>query len=264
MTITSTFANVNVGAESNDGTGDPLRTSFIKINENFQYITDKIWPNLQVDPPSLTADITSSYISDFNLITATDILVTKPGGATITANTFIGNLINVNYFSTNLLSVNSVSVTGNIVSANLTTNSNISTGNIQVSNSISGTGSTIVSNIKHYVYSTDTSTLNTQLVESAFITLSTLSNTAYNMYNIGNASTFITNVFYNDITPGVVRTYIFQNNLTSSATRYIVLPTSFNNKGTANITLSPLANVMMQFISYDNTAANVYVFVANN
>ena len=34
----STFANVYVGAAANDGTGDPLRTAFIKIDQNFANI----------------------------------------------------------------------------------------------------------------------------------------------------------------------------------------------------------------------------------
>jgi len=34
----STFANVNVGATANDGTGDPLRNAFIKIDQNFANI----------------------------------------------------------------------------------------------------------------------------------------------------------------------------------------------------------------------------------
>jgi hypothetical protein len=39
MTIsTQTFTAVNVGTTANDGTGDDLRTAFIKINNNFQYM----------------------------------------------------------------------------------------------------------------------------------------------------------------------------------------------------------------------------------
>lgn len=34
----STFANVNIGANASDGTGDPLRTAFNKINLNFANI----------------------------------------------------------------------------------------------------------------------------------------------------------------------------------------------------------------------------------
>jgi hypothetical protein len=33
------FANINVGNYPSDGTGDPLRTAFIKINDNFANIT---------------------------------------------------------------------------------------------------------------------------------------------------------------------------------------------------------------------------------
>lgn len=41
MTIsTETFLTVGVGATSNDGTGDTLRTAFIKVNENFTAMTD--------------------------------------------------------------------------------------------------------------------------------------------------------------------------------------------------------------------------------
>lgn len=31
----STFANVNIGNSASDGTGDPLRVAFNKINQNF-------------------------------------------------------------------------------------------------------------------------------------------------------------------------------------------------------------------------------------
>jgi hypothetical protein len=39
MTIsTQSFIAINVGTTSNDGTGDDLRTAFIKVNDNFQYM----------------------------------------------------------------------------------------------------------------------------------------------------------------------------------------------------------------------------------
>ena len=67
MTITAnTFLSVNIGAAPNDGTGDPLRTAFTKLNDNFTHFTDTIWPNIQIT--RLTADVTSTYISTFNLL----------------------------------------------------------------------------------------------------------------------------------------------------------------------------------------------------
>ena len=39
MTIsTQSFLSINVGTTANDGTGDDLRTAFIKVNDNFQYM----------------------------------------------------------------------------------------------------------------------------------------------------------------------------------------------------------------------------------
>lgn len=39
MTLsTHSFTAVNVGTSANDGTGDDLRTAFIKLNDNFQWI----------------------------------------------------------------------------------------------------------------------------------------------------------------------------------------------------------------------------------
>lgn len=39
MTIsTQSFIAINVGTTANDGTGDDLRTAFIKVNDNFQYM----------------------------------------------------------------------------------------------------------------------------------------------------------------------------------------------------------------------------------
>lgn len=106
------FSNVNVGAAPNDGTGDSLRTSFIKVNENFQDILS-IWPN--VSQNEIYANITSTYISTFNLVEAQtlsgNILTAPSGNLTITSTnvnvsgtiTTTGNIIGV---SSNLLSIN--------------------------------------------------------------------------------------------------------------------------------------------------------------
>ncbi len=33
---------INIGSAANDGTGDPLRTAFDKINDNFNEVYDKL------------------------------------------------------------------------------------------------------------------------------------------------------------------------------------------------------------------------------
>jgi hypothetical protein len=45
------FANINVGNQPADGTGDPLRTAFIKVNNNFANIANG---NLTVNAPVMS------------------------------------------------------------------------------------------------------------------------------------------------------------------------------------------------------------------
>jgi plastocyanin len=62
MTITiGSFANVNVGSSANDGTGDDLRTAFIKVNENFNNIT-AITSGSSGISWSISASGTSNYV----------------------------------------------------------------------------------------------------------------------------------------------------------------------------------------------------------
>ena len=51
------LANINVGSAPNDGTGANLRSAFITVNENFQFI-ETFFPN--TDVANLTANITSA------------------------------------------------------------------------------------------------------------------------------------------------------------------------------------------------------------
>lgn len=57
---------INVGASANDGTGDPIRTAYIKTNDNFT----ELYARAQVDPPgSLTGqlgDLAGMYAYDAN------------------------------------------------------------------------------------------------------------------------------------------------------------------------------------------------------
>lgn len=143
MTISSsTFSNVNVGTEPNDGTGDPLRTSFTKINENFQYVTDTIWPDIQIS--RLFTDITSGYISAFNLITADTVQANVIGNVEAT---IIANNITAENFSTVVFSANTFvtsSIESNIVQANTAIAGNISVSSNTTTNGLTVNASAIV------------------------------------------------------------------------------------------------------------------------
>jgi hypothetical protein len=87
---------VNVGSIANDGTGDPIRTAFITVNENFNIINGAIFAGTVptvISATSVTAGIIISNSSiTGNTITANNFVATG-GGAEITGDvTIFGNL----------------------------------------------------------------------------------------------------------------------------------------------------------------------------
>ena len=61
--------NINIGSSANDGTGDPLRTAFDKINDNFieLYGADNdintLDANLDVNNYSITTGVTNGDVT---------------------------------------------------------------------------------------------------------------------------------------------------------------------------------------------------------
>ena len=297
MTITAnTFLSVNIGAAPNDGTGDPLRTSFSKLNDNFTHFTDTIWPNIQIT--RLFSDITSSFISSFNLIQADNVEASFIGNANTqyVGNTFSVNTFSVDNFVSNVISANvligvlgsananAAFVTNLVVSQtgtinNLTVNNNITTSslnsvvigntspglgfftNLSVTGDISLGSSSNIGNVRW---------LTRDIVTSEFTVGSNLQlnltrglSSQYRLFTLGNANVFVSNLTYALISAGTERIYVFKNNVNSPATRYITLPTTFNSANLANIEISPGGSAFMHFIPFDNTEANVYVLIAN-
>lgn len=297
MTITAnTFLSVNIGAAPNDGTGDPLRTAFTKLNDNFEYITDTLWPNIQIT--RLFTDITSSFISSFNLLEADNIESSFIGNANTT---FIGNNFTVNNFTTNVFSTNTVSANilsgvlgslspnaafitnlsvSNIANIDvLTVNSSITTTSLNSSNigdvnpgqgfftnlivnaNITLGSNTSIGNVRWITRSI----IETPFTVEANLLLNLIrsSTSQYRMLTLGNSTVTVSNITYGLIDSGVERLIVFKNNTDSLSTRYITLPTNFNSANSTNISVSPMGSAMMQFIPFDNTASNVYVYIAN-
>jgi hypothetical protein len=288
MTITAnTFLSVNIGAAPNDGTGDPLRTAFTKLNDNFIHVTDTIWPNIQIT--RLTADVTSTYISTFNLLESDQIEASFIGNANTS---FVGNTFSVNTFSIN-------SFTSNVVTANLLTGelgtlganaafvtnlnaTGTATANILVINNSITASSVNASNIGNVSAGRGffTNVTSTNIADVRWIgrTIAnelqsfrdqqldfTYSSTAsqYRILVLGNASVFVTNITYNIIAQGVERIVVFKNNASAASTRYINLPNDFNNLKQTNIAVSSTGSAFMHFVPFGTDAANVYVFIAN-
>lgn len=265
------FSNVNVGSAPNDGTGDSLRQSFITLNNNFSYINQTIWPDISQN--QLIADISSSYISRFNLIE------TAPGstglrilGSSIESSSF-GN-VGATYHGT------SASLTGNVTVGNLIVNgtSTISSytfesiNNTIIGNSVPSEGTftnltsladiTMSGNLTglSYVINSVTNSLSTNVNPSLSLTLGPGSNRKSLTAISVNVNTTIT---YSSITTGAERTLVLKN-YQDGVVRQITLPNDFNNKGATTVLLGANASMLVRFIPFDTTDANVYVNITNN
>jgi hypothetical protein len=87
---------VNVGSIANDGTGDPIRTAFITVNENFNIVNGAIFagtvPTI-ISATSVTAGIITSNSSITGNTITGDNFISTGGGAQITGDVQIfGNL----------------------------------------------------------------------------------------------------------------------------------------------------------------------------
>lgn len=271
------FSNVNVGTAPNDGTGDSLRTSFTKVNENFQDILS-IWPN--VSENEITANITSRGISYFNLVEA----------ETLSGNTFSSESGNINVTVSNVnISGGNLSVSGTITSTGIITAPTFSgnttgttgtytgtvtaptfSGNISgttgtYTGNISGTSSNLLS-INHVVRSPSGSSLDTPIngVSDAYeFVLNTTDSVGSTVAFTINAGTTVTATLNATIDAGLERTYILFNPGPSISN--IVLPFYSNrtniNNDTVEITGNTTAFLIVRTVSTD--VGNVFVQVAN-
>ena len=55
---------INVGTAPNDGTGDPIRTAYIKCNNNFSQLFAFPQPLVPSSPVGLLGDVAGMYASD--------------------------------------------------------------------------------------------------------------------------------------------------------------------------------------------------------
>lgn len=231
----TTFANVNVGSAPNDGTGDSLRQSFITLNNNFSYINQTIWPDISQE--EITANITSSYISRFNLIQSVSVQSTSFGN---TGAGFYGNIFSsANGFQGPIGTYGANSA----VVSTLTVNSNAAvTGNLLTSD---------------YIVEGVTNSLDTNLTSTA-VTLSPTSSKQWTAISL-NANVTLS---YSSITTGCDRVYVLRNPTLSAY--FVTLPNNFNNKNATSFLVDGGYNAILHFIPFDDTAGNVFVEITNS
>lgn len=271
------FSNVNVGTAPNDGTGDSLRTSFIKVNENFQDILS-IWPNISQN--EIFADITSTYISTFNLVEATTVSAntfTADSGniaiATSNVNIGTGNLV-VGGTITSIGNINAPTINGNVVGSSATFTGAVSattiSGNVLATtgtftSNINGSSSNLIS-INHIIRSPTGNSLNTPI------------NGGSNAYefvlnpngNVGSTVAFSINTGTNvigslnaTITAGVDITYMVFNAGPSKSNLILPFYPNRTNLNTNVVAISGNTTAFVIVRTVNTDIGNVFAQIAN-
>jgi hypothetical protein len=285
------FVYVYTGAAPNDGTGNSIRDSFTILNENFRWFHGNIWPDQSQN--DLTANITSTYISRFNLVQSGEVQSGSFGNADASS-TYLGNVFTAsNSFQGrlgarggNAAIVSTLSATGNVTVANLLVNGSATLSSL----TISSLNNTIIGNITPAsgAFTTISSTGNITAGRDITLTDANITGVRYLGRSITNslssnlsASTTIAlsvglagqinsvgvnvnvTIGYSTISTGVERMLIIRNR-NDGVVRQITLPSAFNNKGSATILVGANSSAMLHFIPLNTDTANVYVNITNN
>ena len=250
--------NINVGTAPNDGTGDTIRNAFIKVNENFQFI-ETFFPN--TDVANLTANITSTGTSTFNIVNAATVgnAGTTFTGATVSAAT-IGNAGSA--FTGATVSAATIGNAGTLVTGTLTTNDqpNITSIGQSVTSNVTVVGNLIMSN----------TTISS--VRSIRVLNATNPGGSYNVgFTVSNlqTSTFFMNsnvdlTLVGTIESGIQKDFYFINNTGTLKSTNIFVYGNRTNKGTnVNIGVSSNTVTLIKMLSTDNTAANIVAIISN-
>jgi hypothetical protein len=285
------FVYVYTGAAPNDGTGNSIRDSFTILNENFRWFHGNIWPDQSQN--DLTANITSTYISRFNLVQSGEVQ-SGSFGNTDASSTYLGNVFTAsNSFQGrlgarggNAAIVSTLSATGNVTVANLLVNGSATLSSLTISslnNTIIGNVTpasgafTTISTTENITAGRDISLstanisgvrflsrsfsnfLSSNLTSTTTIVISSSSTSAqYNAIGI-NVNVI---VGYGTITTGTERVLVVKNQ-NDGVVRQITLPSAFNNKGNATILIGANSSAMLHFIPFSTDSANVYVNITN-
>lgn len=284
------FVYVYTGAAPNDGTGNSIRDSFTILNENFRWFHGNIWPDQSQN--DLTANITSTYISQFNLVQASEIQSGSFGNID-GSSTYLGNLVTaitslqgrLGAQGGNTAIVSTLSATGNVTVANLLVNGSATFSSLTIS-SLNGT---VIGNITPSTgaFTTISSTGNITAGRDIALTNANITGVRYLIRSVTNslssnlaASSTVeltpqvvsqfraigmnvnVTLGYGNITTGVDRVLVIKNH-NDGAVRQITLPSDFNNKGNAIVIIGSNSSAMLHFIPFGTDNANVYVNINN-
>jgi hypothetical protein len=235
------FANVNIGSTADDGTGDPLRTAFTKINLNFANIANGSAP--------LTAPVQTVAGRTGNIaLTISDVSGAVPYGYVISG------LIGANTY-TNAAVANITTTVYNQVSANLATNIS----NIIVAQVTANINSTVLAPVNANVTAANAQIAildaNLGVATTNISTLQTYVNTLQN-----NTATLFSNAISQQSNINALQASITGAN--GAIINANTATTSYVNDQISSVTASWTANAVAQLAQI--TAANSAIVLANS
>lgn len=295
----ASIQTINVGTVPNDGTGDSLRNSFIICNNNFSFLSSIVSNTANAN---INANITSSGISTFNYLTASNIVtttgtVTDLTVANITTTNITGNIIGNS--GATLIGTIATQVQPSItqvgILSSLTTSGPL-VGTIIQAAFIGNSGTSLTGTLQTSAqpYITSFGPLTTDIVFSSnlanvscdqlnvgkIVALTNVVDNGFDANTNGNLQLSLANytnkfksidsnanvnvsVTYANINSGQTY-YVAIRNRNPSITANVILPNSNNNKGTNVVTIAAGVTSSFVFRTFDDTSANVVVTITNN
>jgi hypothetical protein len=172
----NTQQQINYGASVNDGEGDPLRTAFIKTDDNF----DNVW---LAGPVGSNITITNNTVQVNN--TNGNLILSPNGTGVIQTNSRLLPRLNNTYdFGSTTLKYRTgyFGVGGLVIDGNVTVAGNLTAGNI------SYTGNVFVGDLQGSVYADDSTIMVDAVDNELFASRATISGNVSGTYFIGNGS----------------------------------------------------------------------------
>jgi hypothetical protein len=172
----NTQQQINYGAAVNDGNGDPLRTAFIKTDDNF----DNVW---LAGPVGSNITITNNTVQVNN--TNGNLVLSPNGTGVIQTNSRLLPRLNNTYdFGSTTLKYRTgyFGAGGLVVDGNVTVAGNLTAGNI------SYTGNVFVGDLKGSVYADDSTIMVDAVDNELFASRATISGNITADYFVGNGS----------------------------------------------------------------------------
>jgi hypothetical protein len=172
----NTQQQINYGAAVNDGNGDPLRTAFIKTDDNF----DNVW---LAGPVGSNITITNNTVQVNN--TNGNLILSPNGTGVIQTNSRLLPRLNNTYdFGSTTLKYRTgyFGAGGLVIDGNVTVAGNLTAGNI------SYTGNVFVGDLQGSVYADDSTIMVDAVDNELFASRATISGNVSGTYFIGNGS----------------------------------------------------------------------------